>query len=102
MIDWAPAEGEGDKILFVFRGSLATGQLDEIVFADGELAEVRFVSPGDLDEYAIARLTRRLSVALDAPKAGPDSKSKFQPNLALPDLPKAIRQVAENSRCLEG
>lgn len=70
MIDWAPAEGEGDKILFVFRGSLATGQLDEIVFADGELAEVRFVSPGDLDEYAIARLTRRLRVALDAPKAG--------------------------------
>jgi AsmA family protein len=44
----------------------------------------------------------KISGALDAPSAGPDSKSKFKPNLALPDLPKAIRQVAEHSRCLEG
>jgi uncharacterized protein involved in outer membrane biogenesis len=43
----------------------------------------------------------RISGALDAPKAAPDSKSKFQANLALPDLPKPIRQVAEESRCLE-
>jgi uncharacterized protein involved in outer membrane biogenesis len=44
----------------------------------------------------------RISGALDAPKAGPDSKSKLKPNLALPDLPKSIRQVAQNSGCLEG
>jgi uncharacterized protein involved in outer membrane biogenesis len=44
----------------------------------------------------------RISGALDAPKAGPDSKSKLKPSLALPDLPKSIRQVAENSGCLEG
>jgi AsmA family protein len=44
----------------------------------------------------------RISGALDAPSAGPDSKSKFQKNLALPELPKSIRLVAENSRCLEG
>jgi uncharacterized protein involved in outer membrane biogenesis len=44
----------------------------------------------------------RISGALDAPSAAPDSKSKFQGNLALPDLPKAIRQVAEHSRCLGG
>jgi len=44
----------------------------------------------------------RISGALDAPSAAPDSKSKFKANLALPDLPKAIRQVAEHSGCLEG
>ena len=44
----------------------------------------------------------KIAGALDAPKAAPDSKSKFKGNLALPDLPKAIRQVAEHSRCLEG
>jgi uncharacterized protein involved in outer membrane biogenesis len=44
----------------------------------------------------------RISGALDAPKAAPDSKSKFKPNLALPELAKPIRKVAEESRCLEG
>jgi uncharacterized protein involved in outer membrane biogenesis len=44
----------------------------------------------------------RISGALGAPGAAPDSKSKFKPSLALPDLPKAIQQVAEHSRCLEG
>lgn len=44
----------------------------------------------------------RISGALASPKAAPDSKSKFKPGIALPDLPKSIRQVAENSRCLEG
>ncbi len=44
----------------------------------------------------------RISGALDAPSAAPDSESKFQSNLALPDLAKPIRKVAEESRCLEG
>jgi uncharacterized protein YhdP len=44
----------------------------------------------------------RISGALDAPKAAPDSKSTFKTNLALPELPKPIRKVAEESRCLEG
>jgi hypothetical protein len=44
----------------------------------------------------------RISGALASPKAGPDSKSKFTPGVALPDLPKSVRQVAENSGCLEG
>jgi uncharacterized protein involved in outer membrane biogenesis len=43
----------------------------------------------------------RISGALDAPKAAPDSKSKFETNLALPDLPTPIRKVADESRCLE-
>ena len=44
----------------------------------------------------------RISGTLDAPKAAPDSKSKFKPALALPELAKPIRKVAEESRCLEG
>ncbi|WP_395017505.1 AsmA-like C-terminal region-containing protein [Dongia sp.] len=44
----------------------------------------------------------RISGGLDAPKAAPDSKSKFEAGLALPELPKPIRKVAEESRCLEG
>jgi uncharacterized protein involved in outer membrane biogenesis len=44
----------------------------------------------------------RISGALSSPSAAPDSKSKFKSNLALPDLPKAIRQVAEHSGCLQG
>lgn len=44
----------------------------------------------------------RISGGLDAPKAAPDSKSKFEPGLALPELPKPISRVAEESRCLAG
>ena len=44
----------------------------------------------------------RISGALDAPKAAADSKSKLKPNLALPEVAKPIRKVAEESRCLEG
>jgi hypothetical protein len=44
----------------------------------------------------------RISGALASPNAGPDSKSKFEGNFALPELPKAIRQVAEGSSCLQG
>lgn len=44
----------------------------------------------------------RVSGTLAAPKAAADSKSKFMPNLALPELAKPIRKVAEESRCLEG
>jgi uncharacterized protein involved in outer membrane biogenesis len=44
----------------------------------------------------------RISGTLAAPSAAPDSKSKFKSNLAPPDMPKAIRQVAEHSGCLEG
>lgn len=44
----------------------------------------------------------RISGALGSPSAAPDSKSNFKESLALPELPKAIRRVAEQSRCLEG
>src|SRR5438067_1501989 len=40
VVDWAPAEGEGDKILYVFHaGAMKAEQLATLVFSDGEIAE---------------------------------------------------------------
>jgi 8-oxo-dGTP pyrophosphatase MutT (NUDIX family) len=71
VIDWAPADGEGDKTLFIFDGGTLTDQdLGHVTFADGELAELRFVNPADLDEYTPARLARRIRTAVAAKKEG--------------------------------
>src|SRR5262249_48005551 len=70
VIDWAPADGEGDKILFIFGGTVTGAQLDAITFADGELAEARFIDPAALGTYTVARLTRRIHTALNAMAAG--------------------------------
>ena len=67
VVDWAPAPQEGDKILFVFDGGiLPDGAIDDVTFADGEIAELRLVEAGDLDTYLPARLARRLRLALQA------------------------------------
>lgn len=71
IVDWAPVEGEGDKLLFVFDG----GELPEddwarITFVDGELDEWRFVAADDLDQYTIPRLVRRLHTAIAVRKHG--------------------------------
>jgi 8-oxo-dGTP diphosphatase len=65
--DWAPAEREGDKILYIFDGgTLDDDDLTRIAFEDGEIAEYRYVGPRDLDNLVPARLTRRLHLALAA------------------------------------
>lgn len=67
VVDWAPAKGEGDKILFVFDGGILTDDvLASIVFGDGELDEWRFVDPARLDDYVPGRLSRRLRLAISA------------------------------------
>lgn len=70
VIDWAPAEGEGDKILFVFSGSVDDLSIERITFADGELTDSRFVDPAEFDQYTIPRLARRLRTALEAHRDG--------------------------------
>jgi ADP-ribose pyrophosphatase YjhB (NUDIX family) len=71
VVDWAPADNEGDKILFIFDGgTLSEDDQCRIVFRDGELAEWRFVSGDDLDDYGPARLTRRLRTATGARRRG--------------------------------
>ena len=67
VVDWAPAEGEGDKLLFVFDGGVLTdADTAGVTFADREVAELRYVVPADLDQYMPGRLSRRLRTAIEA------------------------------------
>jgi 8-oxo-dGTP pyrophosphatase MutT (NUDIX family) len=71
VVDWAPAENEGDKVLYVFDGgSLSEDDLRRIVFEDGEIAEYRYVEPSGLEILVPARLARRLHIAVVAKKSG--------------------------------
>jgi len=71
VIDWAPAEHEGDKMLFVFDGgTLDATQLAELRPDGAEVDEYRFVDLADLDRYVPARLARRLRTALTARRRG--------------------------------
>lgn len=68
--DWAPNDGEGDKILYVFScGSLG---LDEkrIVLDGKELDRWEWVSVERIGEYLIPRLARRLAQAYQAHQKG--------------------------------
>lgn len=67
VVDWAPAAGEGDKILLIFdAGLLIDADRKRIAFRDGELTEWRFVASEDLDAYGPDRLTRRIRTAITA------------------------------------
>ena len=71
VVDWAPAEHEGDKLLFIFDGGeLGDEAQARITFPDGELAEWQFVAAEDLDHYTISRLARRIRTAIVAKKRG--------------------------------
>jgi ADP-ribose pyrophosphatase YjhB (NUDIX family) len=71
VVDWAPAENEGDKILFVFdAGILPDRARSEIKFPDGELTEWRFVAETDMEGHLPARLVRRIQTAIKARKRG--------------------------------
>ncbi|HEX5199397.1 NUDIX domain-containing protein [Paractinoplanes rhizophilus] len=65
VIDWAPHPAQGDKLLFVFDGGLLTeADRSAIRFVDGEITEWAFVAPDNLDDYTVARLSRRLRAAV--------------------------------------
>ncbi|WP_433120710.1 NUDIX domain-containing protein [Micromonospora sp. CA-246542] len=74
VVDWAPAEHEGDKLLFIFNGgSLSPEQERDIRFADGELTEWRYVSAESLEGYVPRRLARRIRISIAALKNGTSS-----------------------------
>ncbi|GAA2190718.1 NUDIX hydrolase [Micromonospora lupini] len=74
VVDWAPAEHEGDKLLFIFSGGpLSLEQERDIRFADGELTEWRYVSAESLEEYGPPRLARRIRAAIAALNNGMSS-----------------------------
>ncbi|MGW4499146.1 NUDIX domain-containing protein [Micromonospora sp. NPDC004336] len=78
VVDWAPAEHEGDKLLFIFDGgSLGAKQERDIRFADGELTEWRYVGAESLDQYGPARLARRIRSAIAARSTGSSAYAEY-------------------------
>lgn len=69
-VDWAPRDGEGDKLLFLF----ACGPLpvDGMTFRDGEIGAARYHDPDQLDVLTPARLARRIRHALAVLDHGAD------------------------------
>jgi ADP-ribose pyrophosphatase YjhB (NUDIX family) len=68
--DWAPADVEGDKILYVFDcGEL--GRDEQRMHLDGvEIDKTEWVEVGDLPRFVIPRLVRRLTSAYRAYTSG--------------------------------
>lgn len=67
VVDWAPASGEGDKILFIFdAGTLCADDQQNIDFLDGEITEWRFVNNEQLERLAPPRLMLRVKAAIAA------------------------------------
>ncbi|MFI6823241.1 NUDIX domain-containing protein [Micromonospora sp. NPDC050187] len=71
VVDWAPADNEGDKLLFIFdAGTLSRGQEQAIRFLDGELTEWRYVATDALESHGPSRLARRIRAAAVARQTG--------------------------------
>ncbi|MEU7640870.1 NUDIX hydrolase [Streptomyces sp. NPDC039016] len=67
VIDWAPSEAEGDKVLYVFDGGqLRPEQFTEIKLAREELLAAKFQPADHLEELLIPRLARRVKAAITA------------------------------------
>ena len=64
-VDWAPSDGEGDKILYVFDcGEI--GDTSQIELRDGRSTPGSGCQSSEIADYAIPRLARRLSRAYEA------------------------------------
>lgn len=68
--DWAPNNSEGDKVLYIFDcGDL--GEDERHIRLDGvEIDNTEWVAPGDLGDFVIPRLVRRLTSAYGAYTSG--------------------------------
>lgn len=69
--DWAPSEREGEKLLFVFDGKiLSREQRNRIKLQPDELEQFDFFDCAAFPRVLTDRLTRRITVALDAATTG--------------------------------
>ncbi|MFH8559178.1 MULTISPECIES: NUDIX domain-containing protein [Streptomyces] len=67
VVDWAPSEAEGDKVLYVFDGGqLHSEEMAGIKLASDELLAAEFHPADDIDELLITRLARRVKAAITA------------------------------------
>lgn len=71
VVDWAPSEKEGDKVLFVFDGGrLSEEDCAAIALPPDELEGFAFHAPDDIDGLLIERLARRVHAAVNARRNG--------------------------------
>lgn len=71
VVDWAPSEGEGDKVLFVFDGGELTGEQLAAISVDGvEIDGYAYHHRTELEALLIPRLVRRVRAAIEAKAAG--------------------------------
>ena len=67
VVDWAPSEEEGDKILFVFDGGQLDASLtDQITLETGELSAYSHHAIRDFSRLMTDRLTHRIASAVRA------------------------------------
>jgi 8-oxo-dGTP diphosphatase len=66
VVDWAPSQNEGDKILFVFDGGGIGVDPTRLQLQRDELSEVAFHAPEALTGLMPERLSRRLLAAIDS------------------------------------
>ena len=65
VVDWAPSPNEGDKLLFIFEGDTIESE-SQLHLPAAELSEVRYFDPEQLSIALNARLTRRVTEAINA------------------------------------
>ena len=75
VVDWAPSEDEGDKILFVFAGGqLDDDTVDKITLDPTELAAYGYHALDDLAGMMTDRLVRRITSSV---RAGLDGLTRY-------------------------
>jgi 8-oxo-dGTP diphosphatase len=71
VVDWAPNEREGDKILWIFDGGELTEEQHSKIHVDGvEIDKYAYHHSSELDKLLIPRLARRVHAAIDARTKG--------------------------------
>jgi 8-oxo-dGTP pyrophosphatase MutT (NUDIX family) len=71
VVDWAPTEQDGDKLLFVFDGGRVDQRdVDAVQLQSDELVDHAMVAPDELASYLNDRLVRRVTAALEALTGG--------------------------------
>ncbi|MFF5450409.1 NUDIX domain-containing protein [Streptomyces sp. NPDC012950] len=66
-VDWAPNQGEGDKVLYLFDGGrLSVEQREQIALQADEIRGYDFHNPDQVPGLTIPRLARRITAAIQA------------------------------------
>jgi ADP-ribose pyrophosphatase YjhB (NUDIX family) len=71
VVDWAPSDGEGDKILFVFAGGrLDAATAQQITLDDAEVRAYRYRGLHEIHGLMTDRLVRRITSAANVYDVG--------------------------------